>query len=62
MRGMRAGPQPGADTMSLRPVSVPVLMGEQTERVRRWTASPALASPGIGWGGVEHPMAPARNY
>ena len=48
--------------MSLRPVSVPVLIGEQTERVRRWTASPALASPGIGWGGVEHPMAPARNY
>jgi hypothetical protein len=42
--------------MSLRPVSVPVLMGGQPERVRRWTASPALASPGINWGGVEHPM------
>ena len=43
------GPQPRADTMSLRPASVPVLMGEQPERVRRGTASPALASPGIGW-------------
>ena len=31
MRGMRAGPQSRADTMSLRPVSVPVLMGEQPE-------------------------------
>jgi hypothetical protein len=62
MRGMRAGPQPGADTMSLRPVSVPVLIGEQTGRVRRSTASPALASPGIGWGGVVHPMAPAWTY
>jgi hypothetical protein len=43
MRGMRVGPQPRADTMSLRPASVPVLMGEQPERVRRGTASPALA-------------------
>jgi hypothetical protein len=56
MRGMRAGPQPRADTMSLRPVSVPVLMGEQPERVRRWIASSALASPAIGLGGVGHPM------
>jgi hypothetical protein len=59
VRGMRAGPQPSADTMSLRPVSAPVLMGEQPERVRRWTASPALASRGFGWGGVEQPMTPA---
>jgi hypothetical protein len=58
MRGMRAGPQPRADTMSLRPATVPVLMGEQPEQVRRWTASPALASPAIGWGGVGHPMTP----
>jgi hypothetical protein len=40
--------------MSLRPVSVPVLMGEQPERVRRWTASAALAyhlgSVGVAWG------------
>ena len=62
MRGMRAGPRPRADTMSLRPVSVPVLMGEQPEQVRRWTASPAFASPGIGLGGVEHPMTPAWKY
>ena len=48
--------------MSLRPVSVPVLMGEQPERVRRGTASPALASPGIGLGGVGHPMTPAWKY
>ena len=34
MRGMLGGPQPGADTMSLRPVSVPVLLDEQPERVR----------------------------
>jgi hypothetical protein len=38
--------------MSLRPISVPILMGEQRERVGRRTTSPALASPGIGWGGV----------
>ena len=42
--------------MSLRPVSGPVLMGEQPERVRRGTASAALASPGIGLGGVGHLM------
>jgi hypothetical protein len=59
MRGVRDGPQPRADRMSLRRVSVPVLMGEQPERVRRWTASPAMASPGIGLGGVGHPMTPA---
>ena len=58
MRGMRAGPEPGADTMSLRPVSVPVLMGEQTQRVRRSTASPALALPAIGWGGRGAPDGP----
>jgi hypothetical protein len=62
MRGARAGPQPGADTMSPRPVSAPVLMGEQPERVRRSTASPALASPGIVWGGVGHAMTPAWTY
>ena len=33
-----------------RPVSAPVLMGEQPERVRRSTASPALASREFGWG------------
>ena len=27
-------PQPRTNTMSLRPVSVPVLMGEQPDRVR----------------------------
>jgi hypothetical protein len=48
--------------MSLRPVSVPVLMVEQPERVRRWTASPALASREFGWGGVGHPMTPAWRY
>ena len=31
------------------------------ERVRRWTASPALASREFGWGGVEQPMTPAWN-
>jgi hypothetical protein len=51
-------PQPRADTMRLRPVSVPVLMGEQRERVRRWTASPALAPPGIGLGDVGVPDDP----
>ena len=55
-------PQPRADTMSLRPVWVPALTGEQPERVRRGTASPALASPGIGSGGVGHPMTPAWKY
>jgi hypothetical protein len=45
--------------MSLRTVSAPVLMGEQRERVRLWTASPALASREFGWGGVGHPMTPA---
>jgi hypothetical protein len=49
MRGMRADPQPGADTMSLRPVSVPVLMGEPPERVRQGKASPALAHLGSVW-------------
>ena len=62
MRGMRAGPQPRADTMSPWPVSVPVLLCEQPERVRRGTVSPALASPGIGLGGVGHPMTPAWRY
>jgi hypothetical protein len=46
-----AGPQPGANTTSLRPVSVTTLTDEQPERMRRGTASPALASPGIGLGG-----------
>ena len=45
--------------MILRPVSVPVLMGEQPERVRRCTATPALASPGISLGRVWYPMTPA---
>ena len=36
--------------MSLRPVSAPVLMREQRERVRRRTASHALASRECGWG------------
>jgi hypothetical protein len=48
--------------MSLWPVSPPVLMGEQRERVRRWTASHALASPAVGLGGVGHPMTPAWKY
>ena len=48
--------------MSLRPVSVPVLMGEQPERVRPGKASPASASPGIGLGAVGHPMTPAWRY
>ena len=48
--------------MSLRPAWVPVLMGEQPDRVRRGTASPALASPGIGSGGVGHLMTPAWKY
>ena len=52
MPGMRAGPQSRADTMSLRQVTVPVLMGEEPERVRRGIASPALASPEIGLGAV----------
>jgi hypothetical protein len=34
-RGMRTRPQPRADTMCLRPVSVPVLMSEQRERLSR---------------------------
>jgi hypothetical protein len=50
MWGMRAGPQLRADTMSLRPASLPVLISEQLERVRRGTLSPAFASPGIGSG------------
>jgi hypothetical protein len=58
MWDLRAGPQLKADTMSLRPVSVPVLMGEQPERVRQGKANPALASPGIGLGGVGHPVTP----
>ena len=40
--------------MSLRPVSVPV-MGQQTERARRWTGSPAMALPGFGLRGVGAP-------
>ena len=48
--------------MSLRPAWVPVLMGEQPDRVRRGRASPALASPGIGSGGVGHLMTPAWKY
>jgi hypothetical protein len=48
--------------MSLRPVSAPVLMGEQRERVRRWTASPAFAVREFGWGGVGVPMSPAWKY
>jgi hypothetical protein len=56
MWGMRAGPQLRADTMSPRSASLPVLISEQLERVRRGTLSPAFASPGIGSGGVWHPM------
>jgi hypothetical protein len=48
--GACAGPQPRADTMSLRPVPAPVLISEQPERMRRSTASPALASREFGWG------------
>ena len=48
--------------MSLRSVSAPILMGEQPERVRRWTASPASASAGIGLGGVGHPMTQAWKH
>ncbi len=48
--------------MSLRAAWVPVLTGEQRDRVRRGTASPALASPGIGSGGVGHLMPPAWKY
>jgi hypothetical protein len=48
--GACAGPQPRAGTMSPRPVSAPVLISEQPERVRRSTASPALASRESGWG------------
>jgi len=58
MRGVRADPQPKADTMSLRPVSVPVLVGEQHEPARRWTASPGLASPGMRLRGVGPPDDP----
>jgi hypothetical protein len=42
----RAGPQPNADTMSLRQASMPVPRGEQPERVRRGTARPRL---GVTW-------------
>lgn len=52
-------PQPRAGTMSPRPVSAPVLICEKPDRVRRSTASPALASREFGWGGVGHPIAPA---
>ncbi len=45
--------------MGLRPVTAPVLISEQPERVRRSTASPALASCDFGWGGVGQPMTPA---
>ena len=54
--------RPRADTMSLRPAWVPVLTGEQRDRVRRGTASPALAPPGIGSGGIGHLMTPAWKY
>ena len=59
MRGMRAGPQPRADTMSPRPVSAPVLISEQPDRVRRSTASPAFALREFGWRGVGLAMSPA---
>ena len=48
--------------MSLRSVSAPILMGEQPERVRRWTASPASASREFGWGGVGHPVTPTWKH
>ena len=54
--------QPIADTMSLRAAWVPALPGEQRDRVRRGTASPVLASPGIGSGGVGELMPPAWKY
>lgn len=50
MRGMRAGPKPRAGAMSPRPVSAPVLIGEQPDRLRRSTVSPALALREFGWG------------
>jgi hypothetical protein len=50
MRGVRVGPQPSAGTMSPRPVSAPLLLGEQRERVRQWTASPVLPSREFSWG------------
>lgn len=43
-------------------MSVPVLMGEQPERARQGTVAPAVASIGIGLGGVELPMTPAWKY
>jgi hypothetical protein len=46
MRGVRADPQPKADTMSLRPVSVPVLVGEQHEPARQMDSEPRL---GVTW-------------
>ena len=58
MPGVRAGPQPRADTMSAAPVSMPILNGGQRERVRRWAGSPAFASREFGWV-VGHPMSQA---
>ena len=48
--------------MSVRPVSVPVLIVSNEKRVRRGTARSALASTGVGLGGVGHPMTPAWKY
>ena len=48
--------------MSHRSVSAPILMGEQPERVRRWTASSASASRGFGLGGVGDPVTPAWKH
>ncbi|MDT7720838.1 MAG: hypothetical protein QOE94_1849 [Mycobacterium sp.] len=55
MRGMRACHQPGTGTMSLWPVSAPVLIDEEREPVRRWTARPAL-----GWTERGRTPTPAR--
>jgi len=46
VRAMRAGPQPRADTMNQRSVSVPVLMGEQREWVAPVDGEPRL---GVTW-------------
>ena len=55
MPGVRAGPQPRADTMSLEPVSTPVLDGGQRERLCRWTVSPAS-----DWTSRGHTSMPTR--
>jgi len=44
--------------MSPEPVSAPVLISEQPDRVRRSTASPPWRHVN-SVGGVEHPMTPA---